>query len=80
MINLLNKLLAKFNLQITSKQEEEPQKEYSLVSLVEETVKLLDTLPKDSLNYNPSYHEEVDRKSTRLNSSHVSESRMPSSA
>ena len=59
MINLLNKLLAKFNLQITSKQEEEPQKKYSLVSLVEETVKLLDTLPKDSLNYNPSYHEEV---------------------
>ena len=26
------------------------------------------------------FHEEEDRKSTRLNSSHVSESRMPSSA
>lgn len=43
MITLINKLLSKFNLQITSKQEEEPQKEYSFV---EECVKVMNDNPK----------------------------------
>jgi hypothetical protein len=46
MINLINRILKKFNLQLTSKKEEEPQEEYSLV---EETVKFLDTFPKDNI-------------------------------
>lgn len=46
MINLLNKFLSKFNLQVVPKQEQELQQEYSLV---EESVKFLDTLPKDDM-------------------------------
>ena len=38
------------------------------------TRKLLERVPDDKWDWKP------DRKSTRLNSSHVSESRMPSSA
>ena len=43
MINLFNKLLKRFNLQVVPKQEEEPQQEYSLV---EETVKFMNENPK----------------------------------
>lgn len=46
MINLLNKLFAKFNLQVVPKQEEKPKEEYSLV---EESVKFMNTYPKDML-------------------------------
>jgi hypothetical protein len=46
MINLLNKLLSRFNLQVVFKQEQEPEKEYSLV---EASIKFLDTYPKNML-------------------------------
>jgi hypothetical protein len=52
MINLLNKLLSKFKLQVVPKQEEQKE-EYSLVN---ETLKFLDTIPK-------SYLGEIDASS-----------------
>ena len=44
-------------------------------------LRLLDSVPRGSrTNFAGPHYMAVDRKSTRLNSSHMSESRMPSSA
>mgnify|MGYP000997457906 CR=1 FL=1 len=51
-------------------------------SLIGEIENLLKTVMDECVNENTRYDAitKLDRKSTRLNSSHVSESRMPSSA
>ena len=53
----------------------------ALLKLIHQQDVVPETLAGEELVFLPRlHHGEIDRKSTRLNSSHVSESRMPSSA
>ena len=50
---------------------------YQFLSLLDEAINLDEIVPVSFVNH---FHAHTDRKSTRLNSSHPSSSRMPSSA
>ena len=53
---------------------------YTEARMTEVASLILEGITEDAVDFRPTYNEEEDRKSTRLNSSHGGISRMPSSA